>query len=317
MGGKCGCLCKAFKIVFWGTVFFVVLAVVLAATVQYWISPVACSVSKAVVPQITGTGFAMEKCSVNPWNGTVRISGVRLDNPEGYGSSPAFAVRNLSLDVSLAALLDDTIHVKDLLIEDPFVSYFPHNGTNNFDLIAANAKNSLDRDDDEAPVSPKPGTAAKEAEDVTEEIDEETSEMRFIIDRARITGTKVKILKSDLLPPLPVMDLELKDIGKKSGGASFAEIVKALSDAVAKGMSSAKDGAGALGALLGDGAKSLSATATDVSGRTVEAAGSVADGAKAAAGEVGAAASSAIGEIGNATKKAANELKSFFKSFKE
>lgn len=259
---KSGCLGKVLKVLLWGFV----AVLLLIALMPLWISPVVTTASKCVVPMITGTPFSMDRCYVNPWTGAVRINGVKLSNPEGFGEAPAVSVQSVSVDIALFALFSNKLHLKDVTIVDPFASYFSHNGTNNIDFILANVEDFIGKKDEEEEKTP--------------------SEMKIIIDHFKVTGTKVKLMESDMIPPLPIIPIELNDIGKESDGVSFAGAWDAISDAFMKGMSSVGDGLGALGGLLGgaasatgDGAK---ATAGAVSDGAKAAAGAVSDGAKAA-----------------------------------
>ena len=240
---KSGCFGKLLKLVLWGAVGLIALTVLLVATIPLWISPVATGVANKVVPALTGTEFQMERCYVNPWTGAVRINAVKLSNPEGFGESPAFSVTSISVDLALSELASNVLHIKDVTIVDPFASYYSHNGVNNIDAILEHVEKTLG------------GKEPKEKEEEKEE--KAKSEMKIIIDHLKVSGTKVKLMENDVIPPLPIMTIELNDIGKESGGATFEDAWKAITDAFMKGMSSVGDGLGALGGLLGDGAKSL------------------------------------------------------------
>ena len=317
---KVGCFGRLLKLVLWGLVGLVLLTVLLVATIPLWISPVGTCVANGVVPKITGTAFNIERLYVNPWTGAVRINAVKLSNPEGFGSAPAFSVASISVDLALSELMSNKLHLKDVTIVDPFASYFSHNGTNNIDMILENVKNVLGEE---------------------EEKEEEPSEMKVIIDHLKVSGTKVKLMENDMIPPLPIMTIELNDIGKESGGATFDEAWKSISDAFMKGMSSVGDGLGSLGGLLGDGAKSLTNMlgegSKSVTGALGDAASATGDGAKSAvnataeatknaasgaadltksaAGAVGDGAKAAAGAIGDGAKAATDGVKNLFKGF--
>ena len=329
---KSGCFGKLLKLVLWGFVSLAVLIVLLAATIPLWISPVATGVANKVVPELTGTAFQMERCYVNPWTGAVRINAVRLANPEGFGSSPAFSVTSISVDLALCELMSNVLHIKDVTIVDPFASYYSHNGTNNIDAILENVEKKLG------------GKKPKEKEEKAK------SEMKIIIDHLKVSGTKVKLMENDVIPPLPIMTIELNDIGKESDGATLEDAWKAITDAFMKGMSSIGDGFGALGGFLGDGAKSLtnalgegakgltetlgdgaksvkdvlgggaSATGDGVKSAvaaTAETTKDVASGAvdatMSAASAVGDGAKAAAGAVGDGAKAATEGVKNLFK----
>ena len=306
---KNGCFGKALKLVLLVLAGIAALSVLLLATMPLWVSPVSTCIANGVVPKITGTAFHIEKCYVNPWTGAVRINAVKLSNPEGFGESPAFSVTSISVDFALFELLSNKLHIKDVTIEDPFASYYSHNGENNIDVILANVEKAL-------------GKKEKKKEK------EEPSNMKIIIDHLKVSGTKVKLMENDVIPPLPIMTIELSDIGKESDGATFDEAWKTISGAFVKGMSSVGDGLGALGGLLGDGAKDLSgmlggaASATSDGAKsavnaTADATKNIASGAadvtKNAAGAVTDGAKAAADAIGDGAKAATEGVKNLFK----
>ena len=306
---KSGCFGKLLKLVLWGFVGIVALVLLLVATIPLWISPVVTAVAPKVVPEFTGTAFQIERFYVNPWTGAVRINAVRLANPEGFGQTPAVSVTSVSVDLALKDLFSNVLHIKDVTIVDPFASYYSHDGVNNIDFILENVNKML---------GPK------------EEKEEKPSEMKVIIDHLKVSGTKVKLMESDMIPPLPIMTIELNDIGKESGGATFEDAWKAITDAFMKGMSSVGDGLGAFGGLLGDGAKSLTSAlgegasgigegAKSAAAATADATKSVASGAvdmtKSAASAVGDGAKTTVDAIGDGAKAATDGVKNLFKGF--
>ena len=285
---KCGCFCKLLKFCLWCCVAVLVAVVLVVATIPLWISPVSTGVANSVVPKITGTKFHIERFYVNPWTGAVRIKNVKLSNPEGYGEAPAFSLTSLTLDLAITELFSNKLHVKELLIEDPFASYYSHDGVNNIDAILANVDKALDLKEE------------KEEEKAEEKAAEEKPQMKVIIDHIRISGTKVKLMENDVIPPMPIMTIELKDIGKESDGASFDEVWTALSNAFMKGMGSVGDGLGALGGLLGEGAKSLT--------------GALGEGTKGVSNALGEGAKNVTGALGEGTKSVTGTLSEGTKS---
>ena len=149
----------------------------------------------------------------------------------------------------------------------------------------------------------------------------------MIIDHLRVAGTKVKLMKSDMMPAMLLPTIELTDIGKKSNGATFEDVFKQISEAVMKSMASIGDGIGALGGILGggtkdisglinSGAKDLSKAFDDVSGNKVGAALSgLAGSTKDASTVVSGAAKGTVDAVGDTTKKAAEGVKNLFKGF--
>ena len=323
-----GFMCRLVRFALWGTAALLFFAVLLVATLPLWISPIATGIAGKVVPGYTGTDFRIDRFCLNPYSGSLVISGVKLSNPEGFGDAAAFSLSGFNVEVSVESLFSDTILMREVAIEDAFVSYYSNDGKNNFDVILANVEKAKGPKNEKAVPDEKKESAS--------------SKKKVIIEHLRVAGTKVKLMKSDMMPPLMLPTIELTDIGRKSGGATLEEAWSQIVNSVMKSMSSAGDGLGALGMILGEGAKnasgSLDAGMKDLSSlfdgfsggstsskkkkserkssgmaeKTVEAVG---DTAKSAVDIVDKTAKGTIDAVGDTTKKAAEGVKNLFKGF--
>ena len=275
---KCGFCGKLLRFALWGIVGLSVLVVVLAAALPLWIGPVVAGVAGKVVPGLTGTDFSIERFSLNPYSGTLGIEGVRLANPKGFGDSAAVSFSRFSIELSVGSVFSDTVVVRDVTIEDAFASYYSHKGTNNFDAICKNMGRATGPNAEKKPKTVEPKSAS--------------SQKKVVIDRLRVSGTKIKLAKSDMVPAVVIPAMELRDIGKKSGGATLGEAWAQIVNSTMKSASTVADGLGALGGILGDGAKGISGAVKD-------------SGAGAAKNTVDA--------VGDTTRKAAESIKGLFK----
>ena len=300
---KSGIFGKLLKVLLWTLVGLVAFVLLLVATMPLWISPVSTGTANSIVPKITGTDFHLGRFYVNPWTGAIRIEDVKLSNPEGFGTAPAFSVKQIAVDIKLYKLLANKLHIKELLIEDAFASYYSHDGVNNIEAILANVEKALG--------------GKKEKEEKPKEEEEKKGGMKIIIDHLNISGTKVKLMENDVIPPVPIFIPELRDIGKESDGATFEETWKSLSDSFMKGMGSVGDGLGALGGLIGDGASATGdatkKAASAVSDGTKAAADATVDATKKAASTVSDGAKAAADAVGDTAKKATEGIKNLFK----
>jgi hypothetical protein len=279
---------KLMKFVLLSIVGLVAFAVLLAVTLPLWVNPVVTGIAGKVVPNYTGTDFRINRFYLNPYSGILGIEGVKLSNPYGFGESAAFSLEKFNVEVLVGSVFSDTILVKDIVIEDAFVSYFSSKGKNNFDVILENVQSAME---------PK-----NEKDDVKEAKDETTtSQKKVIIEHLRVAGTKVKLIKSDVMPALLLPTIELTDIGKKSNGATFEEAWNQISASVMKAMSSIGDGFGALGGLLEDSTKNFTKTLDNVSVKT----GNAMTGALNATKEVSTSASDAVKKTTDAVSGAA------------
>ena len=275
---------KLLKFLLWTVVSVFALVVILVLALPLWIGPVVTGVANSVVPDYTGTKFHLESFGLNPYKGTLRIAGVRLANPAGFGNAPALSVETIAVDFNTCELFSKKLHITNLEINRPFASYFSHDGKNNFDLIVEHAK----------------AKAKGDGEEPAEEVKEEAADkdgLKVIIDRLSISGTSVKLAESDMIPPLPVPIPTIKDIGKDSDGATLAEAWDAIVKAVMESGSKLFNGAAglangaleAVGGLLGDSGDSVKGAITNLTGSVSESAGNALSGVtKSIGGAIGA-----------------------------
>lgn len=293
-GKKNGFCCRLLKFAALCVVCFLGFAVLLAVTLPLWIGPVATCVAEKVVPGFTGTDFRIERFCLNPYSGILSIGGIRLSNPEGFGDAAAFSLESFSAEVVVGSLFSDTVLVREVAVDDAFASYYSHDGRNNFDVILANVEKAIGSKEDKAGMDAEPGKKSA------------SSGRKVIIEHLRIAGTKVKLMKSDMVPPFMLPTLELTDIGKKSNGATLEEAWTQIANSVMKSMSQFGDGMGALGAILGEGAKDISAVFNN---------GAAGGTAKTGTGAAGNTVKDAADAIGNTSKKAAEGVKNLLKGF--
>ncbi len=264
---------KPVKICLWTLAGLVGLVVLMLLSLPLWIGGVVKSVSESLVPEYTGCAFKMESFSLNPFTGRLQITEAHLANPQGYAQDvEAFSVATVRVDVAVCSLLSSTIHVREISIENPFVSYVSENGTNNFAAIAATAKGKLGSAEE---------TPAAEAEKKAEE---EKAGTKVVIDRFYLAGTRVKLG----ILPLALPTIELKDIGKESGGATFSDVCATVGSSVTKFMTDA-------GGTAANALKSVT--------------GGAGDALKDATGKAGEAAGKAADAVGQGVKDAAESLR--------
>ena len=205
---------KSVKIFLWvlgGLVGLVVLALL---SLPLWIGPTVASVARCVVPSYTGCDFRLESFRLNPFTGRLQLVEAHLANPRGFRQPEAFSVATVRVDVAVGSLFSSTVHVREIAIEGAFVGYDSQNGTNNFAAILAN-------------VEAKTGPSEKT---LTGAEGKEGAGKKVVIDRFRLAGTRVNLG----MLPLAIPTIELTDIGKDTGGATFGEVRDAVWAKLAK-----------------------------------------------------------------------------------
>jgi hypothetical protein len=275
---------KALKFLSWTIVGILALVLVLVLTIPLWLGPTVTTVANKVAPDYTGTSFSLDGVSVNPYTGKYRITKLNLGNPKDYPVPTAFSVSNVLVDVEMTSLFTDTIHIREITIDNPYASYVSKDGTNNFEWIAAHAKE-------------KCGLKEEKEEEKEEE---KTAGKKVVIDKLTIAGTRVKL---KLLPEMPIPTITLTDIGKDQGGTTWDDVGKMLSDAFMKSTSAIGEGLSSALGVLGDGANAFVGGATNLLDNATGVLGGATTNVLGGASDVIDGASKAVGDtvkkIGN------------------
>lgn len=214
---------------------------VVAATVTLWFSNPLDSLLKAAIEkfgsEMTGATVRVSKVHISPTDGQGALSGLVLGNPGGFKTDHAFKAGHIELALDPATVTDDVALIHRILIDAPSISYEKGDNGTNFEAIQRNVERYL-------------GTAQKKAE----------PDRKMIIESLVIRNAKVNY---NGMIELTLPDIELHNIGKKRGGATSAQVVKAIvaelntQIAIALAKSAAIGAVGGVAIGIGIGVKSL------------------------------------------------------------
>jgi hypothetical protein len=154
-------------------------------------------------PQITGVAVKVDSVRIQATEGRGTIRGLFVGNPKGFEAKHAMTLGEMRLTIDPASLTKDVVVIKELLLIAPDVVYERGQGSDNLTRIQKNvdawvAKNAGGKKDD------GPGK-------------------KFVIERLVLKDGKAR-LGTALAVPMP--DLQLRDIGRKSNGATAGDVVK-------------------------------------------------------------------------------------------
>ena len=181
-------------------------AVVLAAAgALWWVYASRDALVKQAIerfgPEITGVSVTVKRVKLEPTQGKGAIYGLEVGNPAGYGAPRAFTLGEMRLAIDFSTVTSEVIHIKEIVIDAPVITYERGPGGNNLEAIQRN-------------IESKTG-APKKADS--------SPGKKFVIDNLYVRNAKAQFGET---LSLPVPDLHLRDVGKQSNGASAGEIVK-------------------------------------------------------------------------------------------
>jgi hypothetical protein len=183
-------------------------------------------------PQLTGVTVTVKRVRLEPVDGAGSISGLEVGNPAGYKSARALVLGEIRLAVDYSTLASNVIRVKEITLQGPVITYEGGVGGDNLSAI----QRHIDAQIAQLAGPGSPGEAPGR---------------KFIVDHIYVRDASVRF-GNTLALSMP--DVHLRDVGKKSNGASAGEVVRALWGSIAGGATSvASRAAGA----VRDSAKSV------------------------------------------------------------
>lgn len=183
-------------------------------------------------PQLTGVAVKVKRVRLEPVDGTGSITGLEVGNPPGYKSARALTLGEMRLAIDYSTLTSNVIRVKEISLQGPIVTYEPGAGGDNLTAI----QKHIDAEVAKLAAAGSPDKA---------------SSRKFIVDHIYVRDASVRF--GDTLS-LSMPNVHLRDVGKKSNGASAGEVVRAVWGSIAGGATSLASRAG--GAVR-DGAKNM------------------------------------------------------------
>jgi len=190
-------------------------------------------------------------------------------NPKGFETPNAFELGAIS--VKLGPIDGDQITISEVLINAPKVTYELSSNGSNIDAIQQNVDRFAKQ-------------FASESSITKSESGDDKAGPKIIIEKLMITGGEVSVsagfLKGKTLTSaLP--DITLTDIGKENDGASSAEVVKEIIDAMTKSIGTSV-GSLNLDGMMKDATKAAGDALKSVGGSTEGVSKSVTEGVGAA-----------------------------------
>ncbi len=226
------------------------LLVIAVGVIYLWISNPLNGLVKAAMEkygtEMTQAQVRVGKVDLSPTDGKGSLSGVLLGNPKGFETDHAFKVARIELALEPGSLTDDVILIDKIHIDSPDIIYEKNDSGTNFDVIQRNVQNYVG--------------AGKNASRDEKPEDEKEASKKMIIKSLVIRNAKVNY---NGLLDLKLPDIELRNIGKKSGGATSAQVTKVIVAELNKKLSIELAKTAAVGAVggvplaIGVGIKSL------------------------------------------------------------
>lgn len=314
--------------------------IALLLTIPLWLGSVVKPVANNMVPKYTLSDFNLGHIYLNPYSGRFELGSLKVDNPSGYSEKTALSLSNLAVEVSVPTILSDCIRIKEVTVENLFVSYVQGGGNNvdNFTQIQYNIAGGKDKYEQKKALEMKEAEEGAQEETLTVE-EEKKPAKKIVVEKLTVSGIKLKY--GAIVIPLP--KLTLRNLGEESGGVSIEQFLSIIGNEILSSAMKLGKGLNQLFEMsaikttevindIGDGAAEASSQVSSavtnavsnigekskdvvlgVAEGTKSAASAVGSGAVKAVESVGEGALKAVESVGDGTKKAASAIKNIFK----
>ena len=206
------------KWIFIGLGAIVVLLVVIVVVGISKLGPLVKMAVNTYGPKITDTELRVDDVGISIFSAEAKLKKFFLGNPKGFKSPSAMKVGSIFVDVDEGSLTKDTIIINKVEVIGPEITYEKRGKSDNFKSILNNVQKNV----------PKGESAKKEPT-------QKGPGKQLVINDFILKNGKVNLAveipggvlgDQEIKADLP--DIHLKDIGKKKGGASPAEVAKEI-----------------------------------------------------------------------------------------
>ena len=165
-------------------------------------------------PDITGVAVSLSGAHFEPLDGKAALYGLVVGNPDGFKTKQALSLGEISMQLDISSLMTDVIRIKELTLIKPQITYEYASAGSNLDVLQRQIERS---------VTQQRGN--------TKRSQDSKSGKKLVIEHLYIkNGTasvRAEILYGDVLS-VPIPDLHLRDIGKKSNGTTVGDAMRQI-----------------------------------------------------------------------------------------
>ena len=156
-------------------------------------------------PKFTQTEIRLDEVSISPLNGSGSLKGFFIGNPEGFISDKAFYLGEIEIDLAPLSLFTERVLIERIYIKEPQIVFESSSSGNNLNQLLTNVN-----------------------EVVTLCEGEEQEPMRIEVTEFILEDGRVEIIMLGRVMTVSLARIELRDIGKESGGITSDELAQAI-----------------------------------------------------------------------------------------
>lgn len=188
-------------------------------------------------PGITGGTVTLENADLSIFGGSLSLQNLVIGNPSGFETPNAFTLREIAIVMDMDSLGSSEIHINDILIDSPEITYELTEGKSNIEALQRNIERNI-------------GVAAENDEEAT---------VGLIIDNLVIRNAKLNVVISAIesaSTEVILPDINVSNIGRPgdpvSPGEAATIVMTALTGTIAQAIATDQI-QGLINSAFGDG----------------------------------------------------------------
>src|SRR2546422_6759268 len=199
------------KLIIRVVVVLLVLLVVAVGVSIYFLGSIVKKGVETVGPQITGTEIKLDSATLSLLSGSGKLKGLFIGNPQGFKTESAIRVSAVSIGVAPGSIFSDKIHVKEVNVLGPEITFEGGLKGNNLSKLLENVQASTGSADK--------GATSKDT----------ASSKKIQVDDFLIRGGKIN-LSMDAGPlggksaTVPLPEIHLTNLGSGPDGITAADL---------------------------------------------------------------------------------------------
>ncbi len=175
---------------------------------------------ETVGPLALGTEVKIKKVNISLFSGKGELKGIHIGNPKGFHTESSFKLNKVRLALNVSSLFSGKIIIDEIYIDAPEITYEKS-------VRGDNIKAIMDNINDFAGTGRgKKKTESKSAKGQSQKIQINN----FILKNGKVNMSSTALRGGELT--LALSDIHLKDIGSDKEGASVADAVKEIFEAL-------------------------------------------------------------------------------------
>src|SRR6185369_4148547 len=200
------------KLIIRGAVILLVLLVVVVGASIFFLGSIIKKGVETVGPQITKTEIRLDSATLSLLSGSGKLKGLLVGNPEGFKTPSAIKVGAVSVGVVASSILSDKVHVTQINVQAPEVTFEGGLKGNNLSKLLDNVQAAAGGSDKTSAIS-KDKSASKKLQ----------------VDDFLISGGKIN-LSIDAGPlggksaTVPLPEIHLTNLGSGPDGITAADL---------------------------------------------------------------------------------------------